>query len=59
MQGFEPVTFYQANPDHLDTDPPDKNYLEHPIRKFMNNASNDVIQELGRHIVREHLCVFL
>ena len=50
MQGFEPVTFYQANPDHLDTDPPEKWF---GTSNKNNNASNDIIQELERHIVKD------
>ena len=38
-QGFGSVTFYQAHPGHLDTDPPVKKALELKTGIFFNNTS--------------------
>ena len=44
-QGFGVVTFYTADPDHLDADP-----LENTIVFFVDNVSDNKIPELGSQI---------
>ena len=53
LSGFGSVTFYLVDPDHLDVDSPEMQYIMiSQSRKFINNASDKRIPELGRHIVK-------